>query len=148
MKQTPNGFTLIENLVVLSILATLILLPLVRIPHEMSPDYQSDFAAQQIKADLLLAQQVAMSSGRPTSVRFDNTRKEYLIRFSFYDVYLSKAYPLDEMRFEQGSLGTQSIGFLASGHPSRSGSFIIQAGNERYHFTIYLGKGMISYTKL
>ncbi|MCM3762990.1 GspH/FimT family protein [Alkalihalobacillus oceani] len=148
MKQTPNGFTLIENLVVLSILSTLILLPLIIIPHERSSDTQSDFAAQQIKADLLLAQQVAMASGRPIYVRFDNTRKEYLIRYSIYDVYIAKPYPMDEMRFVPGVLGTDSIRFLASGHPSRSGSFILQAGNQRYSFTIYLGKGMISYTKL
>lgn len=148
MNQSETGFTLVELLVTLSILSILLLLPALTLPNLSSTSHQAAFTAKQLKEDLLLAQHLAMATGRQTYVRMDNQKLEYVIRYSVFDVYLERPYVGEEMFIETSSLGLSSISFLANGHPSQSGSFILQIGDIRYRYTIYLGKGMISYKKL
>ncbi|TWI55993.1 competence type IV pilus minor pilin ComGD [Halalkalibacter nanhaiisediminis] len=148
MIESEKGFTLIELLVTLSILSILLLLPIITLPNLASTTHQADLMAKQLKEDLLLAQQLAMSTGRQTYVRVDNQLQEYAIRFSFSEVYLKRTYLENGMSIEPNTLSISSISFLANGHPTHSGSFILRIDDIRYRYTIYLGKGMISYKKL
>ncbi len=143
-----KGFTLVETIITLSILSILLLLPFISFPSTLTNDSQAALTAKQLKEDLLLAQHVAMSTGKQTFFRIDNAKKEYVIRFTITDIYLERAYSSEDMFIELITLEQSSLSFLANGHPSRSGSFILHVGDSRYRFTIYLGKGMIHYRKL
>lgn len=143
-----KGFTLLEMLVTLSIFSILLLLPLVTIPKMHSTYFHAAAIAKQLKTDLLLAQQLALSTGREVQVRFDNANKEYVIRFSTVDVYMRRRYLNEEMFIELVTIDRPTLSFLANGHPSRVGTFILQVGAYRFRFTIYLGKGMIYYRSL
>ncbi|GAE36296.1 hypothetical protein JCM9157_3457 [Halalkalibacter akibai JCM 9157] len=52
------------------------------------------------------------------------------------------------MTFEFMTISPSTISFLANGHPSRSGTFLLRIGDHRYTFTVYLGKGVVTYKKL
>lgn len=148
MIMNEKGFTLIETLIALSILSILLLLPMITLPNFSANSYEAPLSAKQLKEDLLLAQHLAMSTGRQTFVRIDNTNRKYVIRFSALDVYLERPYINEQMFIELVTLEQSSISFLENGHPSQSGSFILKMGDQHFRFTIYLGKGAISYTKL
>jgi competence protein ComGD len=147
MKPHNSGYTLIEVLLVLSILSILLSLPLITFPNLKQTSREADLIAKQIQEQFLLAQQVAMSTGRHTFIRVDNTSKEFLIRFSPYDDYSVTPYQHPDMFFEAMTISPSTVSFLANGHPSRSGTFMLAIGPYRYTFTIYLGKGMITYKK-
>src|SRR5690625_263356 len=104
MCMDEKGFTLIETLIVLSILSILLLLPLFTFPTVTSTTHQAPFIANQLKEDILLAQQVALSTGKQTYVRMDNIREEYVIRHSVTDIYLKRKYAEKDMFIEPGSL--------------------------------------------
>ncbi|MFC0561653.1 competence type IV pilus minor pilin ComGD [Halalkalibacter alkalisediminis] len=148
MKDSNSGYTLIELLITLSLLSILISLPLVNFPKLHATSQEADIIAKQVQDTLILAQQVAMSTGRATQIRADNSMKELTIRFAPYDDYSVTPYQHPDMTLELLTISPSSIAFLANGHPSRSGTFLLRIGSHRYRFTVYLGKGMITYTKL
>ncbi|MFA9457246.1 competence type IV pilus minor pilin ComGD [Halalkalibacter sp. APA_J-10(15)] len=141
---TKNGFTLIELLVTLSILLLLLTIPLVLFPSMTNNAFHSDVIARQIKDDLLFAQQTAMSQGRQTYVRFN--QNTYRVQYSVSEVILQRE-SIPHLSARSSSLPLQSISFQPSGHPTHSGQFFVTIGEQTYRYTIYLGKGMISYAK-
>lgn len=142
-----KGYTLLEMLLVLSIFSILLLLPIITIPKLDNTPIDAIAVAEQLKNDLLLAQQVAMATGKQTFFRTDNDKKEYVIRFSLTDVYSRHPYVRDDMHIQFVTLN-YTFSFLANGHPSHSGTFILHVGEQKFRFTIYLGKGMIFYQQL
>ncbi|ARK31432.1 prepilin-type N-terminal cleavage/methylation domain-containing protein [Halalkalibacter krulwichiae] len=148
-KLNSSGYTLIELLLTLSLLSILISLPLISLPKLNEPtQYEADLIAKQIHEQFLAAQQVAMSTGKRIYIRTDNDRKLFLIRYHALEDYMVIPYQFDNMYFETITLFPNDVSYLANGHPSRSGSFFLVIGQYRYRFTIYLGKGMISYKRL
>ncbi|WP_227938540.1 competence type IV pilus minor pilin ComGD [Alkalihalobacillus deserti] len=148
MKHAESGYTLVELLITLSLLSILVSLPLVTFPKLNETSLEADIIAKQVKENLLLAQQVAMSTGRLTQIRTDNSTKEFTIRFAPFDNYSVIPYQHRDMLFESLTISPSSVAFLANGHPSRSGTFLLKVGHHRYTFTIHIGKGMITYRKL
>jgi competence protein ComGD len=148
MNQRQSGYTLIELLTTLSIFSIILLIPTIKLPTLSNSSYEADLIAQQVKEEIQLAQHVAMATGREIFVRFDNQKKESIIRFSIYEVYSITAYQHSDMLVETINLEPSKIAFLPNGHPKRSGSFLLRIGKHRYQYTIYLGKGMISYKKI
>ncbi|NEU29635.1 prepilin-type N-terminal cleavage/methylation domain-containing protein [bacterium LRH843] len=144
MNDKEKGFTLLETLVALSILSILLLIPTITFPNLSAESKQAALIAKQVKDDLLLAQHVAMSTGRSVSVAFDDKQQTYTIRFHTNDIYRTSAHK--SILYERVNLGS-TITFLGNGHPSQSGTFFLWIGDTRFRYTIYLGKGMISYTK-
>ncbi|WP_332697911.1 competence type IV pilus minor pilin ComGD [Halalkalibacter lacteus] len=148
MNQRQSGYTLIELLVTLSILSIILLIPSIVLPNLSNSSHEADLIAQQLKEEIQLAQHVAMSNGREVFVRLDNRTKECIIRFGIYEVYSITPFQHPDMAVETISLEPSSIAFLPNGHPKRSGSFLLCIGKHRYQYTVYLGKGMISYKKI
>ncbi|MFC0470967.1 competence type IV pilus minor pilin ComGD [Halalkalibacter kiskunsagensis] len=143
-----SGYTLIELLVTLSTLSILLLIPAIMLPNLSNSSHEADLVAQQLKEEIQLAQHVAMSTGRETFVRLDNNAKEFIIRFSIFEVYSITPYQHPDMLVETINLEPSAIAFLPNGHPKRSGSFLLRIGKHRYQYTVYLGKGMVSYKKI
>lgn len=150
MKDKEKGFTLLETLVVLCIISILVSIPLYYYKQpEHSHMYETAFIARQLKEDIILTQQIAMATGRQTYMRVDNFSQTYVIRQSITDEYVKREYPISDMVIRSATLDlSNSISFLPNGHPSRAGAFILHVGETRYMFTIYIGKGAVSYKKL
>lgn len=144
MNDSKNGFTLVEVLFVLSILSLLVLIPLLTLPSMTNNRFHSDVIARQIKDDLLFAQQTAILQSRQTYVRF--SQNSYRIQYSVTDVILERDN-ITHLQARSSSLPLYSISFNPSGHPTHSGHFFVTIGEQTYRYTIYIGKGMISYSK-
>ncbi|KHF38085.1 competence type IV pilus minor pilin ComGD [Halalkalibacter okhensis] len=143
-----QGYTLIELLITLSILTIILLIPTFK-PTDSSPvNHEADLIAQQIKEQIILAQHVAIANGRRVFIRTDNDTKQFFIRFHNFDDYLIIPYQHPDMLFESQTLSLSSIYFHTNGHPGASGTFRLRIGLNSYRFTIYIGKGMVSYTKM
>lgn len=147
MKYFNSGYTLIELLITLSLLSILLSLPFITFPKLNDTSLEAEIIAKQVQETLVLAQQVAMSHGRSTQIRVDNSKKELTIRFSAHDVYSVTAYQHPNMSFDFLTMDPSSVVFLTNGHPSRSGAFLVRIGPYRYRFVVYLGKGMITYSR-
>ncbi|WP_062048153.1 competence type IV pilus minor pilin ComGD [Bacillus sp. JCM 19034] len=139
-----NGFTLVEVLMVLSMLSLLVVIPLLIFPTMNNNSFHSDVIARQIKDDLLFAQQTAMSQSRQTYIRF--SQNSYRVQYSVTDIIIEREN-IPHLQARSSSLPLYSISFTPSGHPTHSGHFFVTIGEQTYRYTIYLGKGMISYSK-
>ncbi|MDT8863030.1 competence type IV pilus minor pilin ComGD [Alkalihalobacillus sp. MEB130] len=148
MSLNESGYTLIEMLLTLSILSILLLISTITLPSLSSNNHEADLIAKQIKEQILLAQHVALTSGRDVTVRPDNNTKEFIIRYHTGDVYLVIPFQHPDMVFESNTLILSAIRFVANGHPRQTGSFLMHIGKNRYQYTIYIGKGMVSYRKM
>ncbi|MCL7749866.1 GspH/FimT family protein [Halalkalibacter sp. MEB205] len=135
-------------LITLSILSFILLIPIIKLSNPSSNDYEADLIAKQIKEQILLAQHVAIANGRRVFIRMNNDTKEFSIRYNSFNDYLVIPYQHSDMVFESQTLSLTSIYFHTNGHPGASGTFQLRIGKNRYRYTIYLGKGMVSYTKM
>ncbi|KYG30988.1 competence type IV pilus minor pilin ComGD [Alkalihalobacillus trypoxylicola] len=141
-----KGFTLVETLMVLVIMTILLLIPSILF-KSFNPTPSADEVASHFKEVILLTQHVAMTHGHHNHLFIDNRTKKFMIRFSFYDLYLEIPFPREDMAFSFGSLGNQSIGFTRTGNPRNSGTLRLLIDNQVYYFTVHLGKGRVSYEK-
>ncbi|WP_332632348.1 competence type IV pilus minor pilin ComGD [Halalkalibacter flavus] len=145
---SSKGYTLIELLITLTILSFILLIPIIKLSNPSSNDHEADLIAKQIKEQILLAQHVAIANGRRVFIRMNNDTKEFSIRYNSFDDYLVIPYQHSDMLFESQTLSLSSVYFHTNGHPGTSGTFQLRIGQNRYRYTIYLGKGMVSYTKM
>ncbi|TES49049.1 type II secretion system protein [Halalkalibacterium halodurans] len=143
-----NGFTLMETLIVLFIFSILISLPLAFLPSQ-SKHQQSEHAARLFNEDLLFAQHLAMTEGMRIKVEIDHHNERYTLVSDSSRSYLSRAFPMEGMYFEEGTLGgNRPIEFLPNGHPRFAGSISLYAGDRQYRYTIMIGKGKVKYERL
>lgn len=134
-----QGFTLIESLVVLSIVViiTSSILFLIK-PHQLF--FESKLFLSQLQSDLLVAQQYAISHQREITVTIIPEQQYYYIRERYDAPFVIERYYSSEVIIQPGSLPL-SFKFLPNGNANQIGSFYIQIGEVFYKFTMQLGKG-------
>lgn len=139
MKQRHEaGFTLLETLFVLSIFLLIITVSVVLLrPHHTSFEKQLFFS--QLKADLLYAQQYALTNQQLVSVNFVDTDRFYYIRKQNSELLLRREYS-DIITISEGS---QKLYFRyhSNGNISSFGSIYFKIDQELYQMTFQLGRG-------
>ncbi|WP_409297791.1 competence type IV pilus minor pilin ComGD [Peribacillus sp. SCS-26] len=132
-----KGFTFSEALVVLTIFLLIsgIVLNLKTHPQET---FQAKLFIRQFAADILLAQQYAMSSQSVLFVTIDMNSRRYSAGSLTEKIY-TREIP-DEIELHPGTLGMK-FHFTASGNISKAGILHIKCGNRSWKMTFQLGKG-------
>jgi prepilin-type N-terminal cleavage/methylation domain-containing protein len=147
---TARGFSLIELLIVLTILAVLVTIAQPRYAAAVSR-YRASAAAQRIAADLALAQSRARNTSSSRSVVFDVAGNSYQLPLetdpansgATYTVSLGH-YPYQATLLSTDFGGTSQIVFNGYGIPSNGGAVVVQAGNASNTVTIDSTTGMTS----
>lgn len=140
-----KGFTLLESLFVLSIFLIISSFSLFLLkPHQVT--MEKELFITQLKADLLFAQQHALSTQKLVAVNFVNPRKYYYIRKYTGEILLEREYS-ERITVAEGS---QPLYFRyhSSGNISSFGSIHIYIGDEIYRMMFQLGKGRFYVVKI
>ncbi|MFH0347260.1 competence type IV pilus minor pilin ComGD [Bacillus vallismortis] len=130
------GFTLLESLLVLSLASILLIVVFTALP----PVYGNTAvrqAAWQLKNDIMLAQQTAMSSHQRTKILFQ--RKNYQLVMD--DTVIERPYPTG-LSIEPLTLKDR-LEFNEKGHPNAGGKIRVK-GHAAYVITVYLGSGRVN----
>lgn len=128
-----EGFTLLESLLVLSITSILLIAVFTTLP----PAYDNTAvrqAAWQLKNDLMLAQQTAISSQQRTKILFH--KKEYQLVMG--DTVIKRPYATG-LSIKPLTLKDR-LEFNEKGHPNAGGKIQVK-GYATYDITVYLGSG-------
>ncbi len=136
IKLKEEGFTLLESLLVLSLASILLIAVFTALP----PVYGNTAvrqAAWQLKNDILLAQQTAMSSHQRTKILFH--RKEYQLVTD--ETVIERSYPTG-LSIELLTLKDR-LEFNEKGHPNTGGKLRVK-GHAAYDITVYLGSGRVN----
>ncbi|CAN2250323.1 competence type IV pilus minor pilin ComGD [Bacillus vallismortis] len=136
IKLKEEGFTLLESLLVLSLASILLIAVFTALP----PVYGNTAvrqAAWQLKSDILLAQQTAMSSHQRTKILFH--RKEYQLVTD--ETVIERSYPTG-LSIELLTLKDR-LEFNEKGHPNTGGKLRVK-GHAAYDITVYLGSGRVN----
>jgi competence protein ComGD len=135
-----RGFTLIETLVVLSIVAVISSVTIFQInPNKNMFDHH--LFLSQLQSDLYLAQQYAISHQQELTVVFDLQQNRYYIRVIFDGGFtvVEKKFP-PKVSVKNGSLPL-TFKILKDGNVNQFGSLNIYIGGKVYRLTFLLGKG-------
>lgn len=133
-----KGFTLIEVMIsflIFSIMTSIVII-----------SFSSLYKAQEKKQflnlliqDIYYAQQLAINTGLPTYVYFDNENQLYGIRQLREDIYTQS---FDEkIQFQSGTLKLNELSFNSDGNARKSGAIIIRVEDEVYRIVVLLGRG-------
>lgn len=136
--RNESGFTLLESLFVLSIFLIIISVSMLLLrPHSIQLEKQLFFT--QLKADLLYAQQHALTNQKLVSVNFVIPEKFYYIRKQNGELLLKRQYS-EKITVSEGS---QKLFFRyhSNGNISSFGSIYFYIDDERYQMTFQLGRG-------
>lgn len=131
-----EGFTLLESILVLSLASILLIAVFTALP----PVYGNIAvrqAAWQLKNDIMLAQQTAMSSHQRTKILFQG--KDYQLIMD--DTVIERPYPTG-LSIEPLTLKDR-LEFNEKGHPNAGGKIRVK-GHAAYDITVYLGSGRVN----
>ncbi|MFD2446043.1 competence type IV pilus minor pilin ComGD [Bacillus sp. CGMCC 1.16607] len=134
-----KGFTLIETLIVLSIVAIISLGSFVLIKPQKELIANHLFLTQ-FQSDLYVAQQYAIAHQIEVTVKIIPERNYYYIHERYDAKYIVERYYLPTITFGPGSLPFM-FKFLPDGNVSHFGSLNFKIGSKSYKLTIQLGKG-------
>ncbi|WP_017726963.1 competence type IV pilus minor pilin ComGD [Halalkalibacterium ligniniphilum] len=146
MKQTPNGYTLVETLIAFMVLTILVSIPLFSF-QTIQDSRQADYVARLFKEDILYAQHLAMTEGKTVSIFFNNRQGYYELRHTALEVYVKRDYLREDMEFAAVTLGNLGIEFNANGNAARSGTLDLLIANKTYRYTVQIGKGRVTYVE-
>jgi competence protein ComGD len=135
-----RGFTLIETLVVLSIVAVITSVTILQVnPNRNRFDHY--LFLSQLQSDFYLAQQYAISHQQELTVVFDLQQKRYYIRVKFDSGHtvVERKFP-SKVSVKYGSLPL-IFRILPDGNVSHFGSLYIYIKGKEYKLTFLLGKG-------
>lgn len=131
-----EGFTLLENLLVLSLASILLVAVFTTLP----PAYDNTAvrqAARQLKNDIMLTQQAAISRQQRTKIFFH--KKEYQLVIG--DTVIERPYARG-LSIELLTLKDR-LEFNEKGHPNAGGKIRVN-GHAVYDITVYLGSGRVN----
>lgn len=152
--ETVRGFSLVEVIVVITIVATLAVIAVPRFSNSLALQHV-EAAARRIIVDVALAQRQAGSSNGNQTVRFDLAAGEYTLigmphpdRPSLeYTVSLKKEpYGVTVVSADFG--GDQRIIFDVFGIPDSGGSVVIRVGSQQRTIVVDAETGKASVQKL
>lgn len=139
MPTNEKGFTLIESLLVLSILFIISLITVFSVKPQYEMTISKEFLTQ-LQADLLYAQQYAISHQREVTINFMPDQHYYYIRDRYDLPIVVERHYSQKVLVTPGSLPLY-FKFLANGNASKIGSIYIQCGKKHFRMTILLGMG-------
>ncbi|MGM9987115.1 MAG: competence type IV pilus minor pilin ComGD [Bacillaceae bacterium] len=135
-----KGFTLVEMLVVLSIVALCCTIPAALFVKRLG-DVKLEQFLEQLEGDIYYIQQLSMSSQSVTTITFDTNKHVYKITGRRqYRPLEQKAYP-KEIRVLAGTLPSAEIKFLSTGNISQVGTMEFWYGKRKVKMTFQMGKG-------
>lgn len=135
-----RGFTLIETLVVLSIVAVISTVSIFQINPKKNM-FEHHLFLTQLQSDFYIAQQYAISHQQELTVVFDLQQSKYYIRVKFDSGFtvVEKQFP-PTVSMKYGSLPL-TFKILPDGNVSHFGSLYINIDRKEYKLTFLLGKG-------
>lgn len=136
IKLNEEGFTLLENLLVLSLASILLIAVFTTLP----PVYGNTAvqqAAWQLKNDMMLAQQAAISRQQRTKILFQQNEYQLVIG----DTVIERPYATG-LSIKPQTL-KDHLDFNEKGHPNAGGKIRVK-GNTAYDITVYLGSGRVN----
>lgn len=136
-QQQPNGFTLIEILLVLSIFLIIVSTSVGAISKNAEKREFESFL-QQLSKDFHYAQAFAISHGSSVYFIIDQVRHEYRIQYHLNDI-LVKPIPR-QISFQQGVLD-EKLFINNLGHVGSFGSWRFASENHKYAFMVLIGRG-------
>ena len=136
-KQQPNGFTLIEVLLVLSIFLIIVSVSVGAIFKNTEKREFENFL-QQLSKDFHYAQAFAISHGSNVYFVMDQARREYRIQYDLRNI-LVKPIP-SQISFQQGVLDAK-LTITSLGHVGSFGSWRFASENYKYAFMVLIGRG-------
>ncbi|MFC4320746.1 competence type IV pilus minor pilin ComGD [Litchfieldia salsa] len=134
-----KGFTLIEILIVISILVMITTIPTLR----LSPSYQQKVIDQffdQLTDDLLLSQQYALSHSDTVKVYFYSSSSSYrAILVESNTEIISRNYD-ENITINPNTLGSILV-IRSNGNVNKAGTMQVIYGQEKYNVVFQLGRG-------
>ncbi|UQZ46659.1 prepilin-type N-terminal cleavage/methylation domain-containing protein [Bacillus sp. PK3-037] len=130
------GFTLLESLLVLSLASIMLIAVFTTLP----PVYENTALRQtvsQLKNDILLAQQTAISNHQRTKILFQEKKYQLIIG----DTVIDRSY--HHGLFAESLTLKDRLEFNEKGHPNIGGKIRIK-GSAAYDITVYLGSGRVN----
>ena len=142
-----SGFTLIEMLIVFTIISVLIMLSIPKMNHLVEKK-QIDYFIEQFKDDMLYAQQYAMTHKSPVIVVFYHQQPVYrMMEGGFFGrILLHRSYS-DNLQIELVTLQSP-LTFFPNGNVNKSGAILVTYGKQTYRIVFLLGKGRFYVQKL
>lgn len=145
LETEKNGFTLIESILVLSIVSIMSLVLIIN----LVPIYHQkviDTFLHQFEKDIMFAQQYALVNKEATSIIFVPTEYKYTIGENKISLPLIQRDYNDEINIQANNL--QLITFNSNGSIRKSGTIHLYYKNQTYKVVFYLGKGRFNIQKL
>jgi competence protein ComGD len=138
MNEQPNGFTLIETLIVLSILLVMSFSSAILFqPTKTLLEKQLFFS--QLKSDFFYSQQYAISHQKDVIVQIIPKENYYNIRSGFNGPILVERHYSSMIKVREGSMN--SFRFTKIGNPDEFGSLHMEISNRVYRMTMLIGRG-------
>ncbi|MBP2240865.1 competence protein ComGD [Cytobacillus eiseniae] len=143
--KSKNGFTLLETLFVLTVFLVITSVSAILLKSPFSSLEKQQFVTQ-LKADLLFAQQHAMSQQATVSVHILPEENYYYLRGSYDSGYLLVREIPKTVTIKEGTMKLFFY-FKPDGNINRFGTFNIVIDNQWYRMTFLLGKGRFYVSK-
>ncbi|GGI11222.1 competence type IV pilus minor pilin ComGD [Gottfriedia solisilvae] len=142
-QKNSDGFTLVELLVVLSIIMLLMVFPIIQV-KKIEEEQKIILFLQMLQNDIFLAQRNAAVHQLPTRIIFSNG--SYIIEDNLLNPPILKRTFDSELIITYLSLKAP-LRFNLDGNISTSGTISITYKNSKYIVTFYLGSGRFTYVK-
>lgn len=143
IQKNSDGFTLVELLVVLSIIMLLLVFPIIQV-RKIEEEQKLILFMQMLQNDIFLAQRNAAVHQLPTRIIFSNGC--YVIEDNLLNPPILKRTFDTELTITYLSLKAP-LRFNQDGNISSSGTISITYKNSKYIVTFYLGSGRFTYVK-
>jgi competence protein ComGD len=142
-----NGFTLVEMLIVLTMISVLSMLVIPKM-DDLIEKKHIDYFIEQFKDDMLYAQQYALTHKCTVTVVFSLQQPGYRVMKGnvFGRLLLHRSYS-DNMKFQLVTLQSPLI-FFPNGNINRAGTLLVRYGKQTYQIVFLLGKGRFYVQKL
>lgn len=131
-----EGFTLLESLLVLSLASILLIAVFTTLP----PAYDNTAvrqAARQLKNDIMLTQQTAISRQQRTKILFHKKEYQLVIGDTFIERPYARGLSIELLTLKD------RLEFNEKGHPNAGGKIRVK-GHDAYDITVYLGSGRVN----
>ena len=139
MNNSEGGFTLLESLFILSVFLVIASMSAILIRPQFASLEKLQFISQ-LKADLLYAQQYAISNQVTVNVHILPEENYYYIRENYHLSFLVEREIPEVITIKEGSMKL-FFQFQLDGNINRFGSFYIIVDKEWYRMTFLIGKG-------
>ena len=137
-RHSDQGFTLLETLLVLSIVIVIMTIPILT----LAPLYQQQKAEhflEQLEDDLLYAQVYALSNSATVRVYFSTQQSYRVIVSQTNQIILTRTYDND-IKIDPYTLGS-TVTFRSNGNVSNAGTIRITIQKAKYNLVFMIGKG-------